>query len=146
MKIQFHTRFNPPKDPGFKTDGESLTRQSEADACDINKIMERFDRTGQLPTVMKAAPMYGDARIVDFQTAKQIVIEAENQFKELSPEARKYFNHDPQNLLNAITDASETVQNKLLELGILVQREETPQDVLKQIAKNTEQVKETAVK
>lgn len=136
--MKFFTKYDAPKDKGFQTEGPSLTRQSEAAECDINKIMERFDRTGQLPISFKHQPTYGDARIVDFQTAKQIVIEAQNQFNELSAEARKYFNHDPQNLLNAIADTSEANVKHLLKLGIIVQKEETPDQVLKRIAKNTE--------
>lgn len=137
--MKFYTRFDrPKKDFGFQTEGESMTRQSEADSCDINKIMERFDRTGQLPISVKAPPLYGDARIVDFQTAKQIVIDAQNAFSELSAEARKYFNHDPQNLLNALSDASEESAKTLLKLGILVEREESPEVTLQRIAKNTE--------
>lgn len=85
---KFHTVYDPYQDKGFQTEGPSLTRQSEADECDINKIMERFDRTGQLPTVIKAPGTYGDARVVDFQTAKQIVLDAENLFKSLPANAR----------------------------------------------------------
>lgn len=44
-----------PRDPlsrdrlAFETKGESLTRQSEAVHCDVNTIIERYTRTGQLP-------------------------------------------------------------------------------------------------
>ncbi|UOF78624.1 scaffold protein [Microviridae sp.] len=138
--MKFYTKYNPPKHEGFATEGESLTRQSEADACDINKIMERFDRTGQLPVSMKAPPRFGDARMVDFQTAKQIVIEAENAFKELPAETRKYFGHDPKNMLEAISNATEADKADLLKLGIIVEKQTDPVDVLQQIAKNTEKV------
>lgn len=145
--MEFATKYKPStKDFGFKTEGESLTRQSEADSCDINKIMERFDRTGQLPVSMKQNPQWGDARVVDFQTAKQIVIDAENQFKQLPAETRKYFNHNPENLLKAVADTSDENVQKLIKLGIMVEREEGPESVLKRIAKNTEAPKEAPVK
>lgn len=136
--MKFFTKYSKnTKDYGFACEGESLTRQSEADSCDINKIMERFDRTGQLPISLKQPPQYGDARIVSFQEAKQIVIEAEKQFMELSPQARQYFGHDPQNLLNAIADDSEDNIKKLLDLGIMVQKEKSPEQILNEIAQNT---------
>jgi len=145
--MKFYTRFDPPQDKGLDMTGmESMTRQSEADSCDINKIMERFDRTGQLPISLKAPPVYGDARIVDFQTAKQIVIDAEKAFNELPGKVRQYFGHDPENMLKAISDDSEENQKKLLELGLTVARQEDPLQTLQRIAQNTEKVSEEAAK
>lgn len=142
--MKFYTRYDRPKqDFGFKTEGQSLTRQSEADSCDINKIMERFDRTGQLPISMKQ-PQFGDARIVGFQEAKQIVIQAQEAFNELPAKARAHFGHDPQNMLNALADNSEANVNKLLEMGILIERQEDPTTTLQRIAKNTEKEKNAA--
>lgn len=138
-KSKFYTRFDrPDRDFGTKIEGESMTLQSEAESCDINKIMERFDRTGQLPVSMKAPPTFGDARIVDFQTAKQIVLDAEFAFSQLPAQTRKEFGHDPENLLKALSDSSEHNTKKLLELGILVEKSEDPQQTLQRIAKNTE--------
>ena len=137
---KFYTQYDrPKKDFALDQKGEpSLTRQSEADAVDINKIMERFDRTGQLPITMKQPPQYGDARVVDFQTAKQIVIDAEMAFKELPAKTRQHFGHDPQNLLSAISDTSKENVDKLLKLGVLVERPQEPLEALQQIVKNTE--------
>ena len=146
--MKFYTKYDrPKKDFALDQKGEpSLTRQSEADQCDINKIMERFDRTGQLPVSLKAQPQYGDARTVDFQTAKQIVIDAEKAFKELPAKARQHFGHDPENMLKALSDTSEGNAKKLIELGILVEKEEDPTQTLQRIAKNTEAVKNEPAK
>lgn len=43
----------------FTTLGESKTRQSEKQSADINHIVERFQRTGQLPPP-RQQPMYAD--------------------------------------------------------------------------------------
>ena len=54
-----------PRDPLSRikiqhfTVGESKTRQSEADQSDVNKIVERFSRTGYLPP-MTSQPIYDD--------------------------------------------------------------------------------------
>lgn len=42
-----------------KIEGESMTQQSHRDSVDVNKIIERYDRTGQLPP-MASNPVYGD--------------------------------------------------------------------------------------
>ncbi|AXH73328.1 MAG: internal scaffolding protein [Microviridae sp.] len=39
--------------------GESMTLQSEASACDINEIVRKYDQTGFLP-VARMEPQYGD--------------------------------------------------------------------------------------
>lgn len=145
--VKFYTKYDRPlKDFALdQGDEKSLTRQSEADSADINKIMERFDRTGQLPVSMKV-PNYGDARIVDFQTAKQIVLDAQTAFNDLPVKARVYFNHDPQNMLNALADTSELNNKKLFDLGILVEKQEEPIDTLKRIAANTVKEKEAPTK
>lgn len=43
----------------FYTVGESMTRQSEKASADVNAIVERFARTGQLPPNIKQ-PIYDD--------------------------------------------------------------------------------------
>ena len=40
-------------------EGESMTLQSEASACDINEIIAKFDATGYLPAA-RMDPQYGD--------------------------------------------------------------------------------------
>lgn len=136
--MKFHTRFNPPEGSVIdQTNQLSRTRQSEADSCDINKIMERFNRTGKLPVMQTQPPQYGDARVVDYTTAQQIVIDAKKQFMSLPADTRKAFGNDPQAFLNAIGDYSEDNQKNLLKLGILVPKQETPEQTLKEIARNT---------
>lgn len=45
-------------------EGESMTQQSHADSVDVNRIIERFDRTGVLPMATRE-PMYAD--VTDLQ-------------------------------------------------------------------------------
>ena len=80
---------------------------------------------------------YGDARVVDFQTAQSIVKAAKSQFAELPAKTRKAFGNDPQAFLSALNDTSDENVANLLKLGILVERKPTPEDVLNQIARNT---------
>jgi len=138
MKIKFKSNYEPSSGSEFNQEGQkSRTVQSEADNCDINKIMERFNRTGKLPIMQTQPAQYGDARVVDFQTAQQIVKDAKNQFAELPAKTRKAFGNDPQAFLSALNDTSEENQANLLKLGILVERKPTPEEVLNQIALNT---------
>ena len=143
--MKFYTRFTPPEGSVLNQENEKTrTLQSEADACDINKIMERFDRTGKLPTLQVQPPRYGDARVVDFATAQAIVKEAKDQFNSLPATTRKHFGNDPQAFLEALNDQSEDNAKNLLKLGILIPRKETPEEVLSRIAENTKPAEKTA--
>ena len=138
MKIKFKKNYEPSSGSEFDQSGQkSRTVQSESDNCDINKIMERFNRTGKLPLMQTQPARYGDARVVDFATAQQIVKDAKDQFNELPSKTRKYFGNDPQAFLEALNDTSEDNAKQLLKLGILVPKKATPEEVLAQIAQNT---------
>lgn len=138
MKIKFKSNYEPSSGSEFNQEGQkSRTRQSEADNCDINKIMERFNRTGKLPLMQSRPAQYGDARVVDFATAQQIVKDAKNQFGELPAKTRKAFGNDPQAFLEALNDTSDENLANLKKLGILVERKATPEEILNQIALNT---------
>jgi len=139
--MKFATRFEPAMGSKIDQQGQkSRVVQSEADSCDINKIMERFNRTGKLPVMQTQPARYGDARVVDFATAQQIVKDAKDQFASLPASTRKYFGNDPQAFLEALKAPSEEDADKLLKLGILVPRKLTTDQVLEQIAQNTKPV------
>jgi len=56
MKTKFKANYEPSQGSEFNQEGQiSRAVQSEADNCDINKIMERFNRTGKLP-IMQTQP------------------------------------------------------------------------------------------
>ncbi|UYD39238.1 MAG: internal scaffolding protein [Wigfec virus K19_170] len=143
--MKFQTRYETPLSVQFDQTGQkSKTVQSEKDNCDINKIMERFNRTGKLPAMQVQPPQYADARVVDFQTAQQIVKDAKEQFQALPSQARKAFGNDPQAFLEAINDTSEDNAKALLKLGILIPRKPSPEEVLTQIAINTAPAEKSA--
>jgi len=136
--MKFKANYEPSNGSSIDQTGQkSKTVQSEKDSCDINLIMERFNRTGKLPNMQQAPARYGDARVVDFATAQAIVKEAQEQFSQLSANTRKAFGNSPQAFMESIQDDSEENVQKLLKLGILIPRKKTVEDVLQDIAINT---------
>ena len=145
--MKFYTRYDAPASPVIdQTNEVSKTRQSEADSCDINKIMERFNRTGKLPSMQTQPAQYGDSRVVDFQAAQNLIKEAKTQFLNLPSKTRKAFGNDPQVFLEALNDKSIENSEALLKLGILVPVKPSVEDVLNTIALNTAPVKNTEAK
>lgn len=100
-----------------------LAVQSEKDDADINEIMKRFGRTGNLPTPHEI-PYYGDfSDVTDYQTALNDLKHAQNAFQGLPSGLRTRFNNDPAELLNFIHNDAN--YDEAAKLG-LVPRKEIP--------------------
>ena len=101
--------------------GESLTRQSEAAAADINKIVAKAQKTGFLP-VVSAQPIDSALPAPDsFHEAMNIVTHAKAQFDALPVAVRNEFDNNPEKFLEAVhkSDKDEDVKQKLQEFGVL---------------------------
>lgn len=93
-------------------------KQSFREESDINVIMARWRKTGILPTGKAEAPMYGDfTNSTDFQTAKNMVMEAEASFKALPAKIRSRFGHDPKQLIEFMADPANLEEGR--ELGVI---------------------------
>lgn len=108
------------RETGIYTDLEeepSLTQQSFKEESDINEIVRRFGLTGQLPDNYQA-PLTGDfTDVVDYKTALDAVIAADEKFLELPAHIREKFQNDPQQLLTFLDDDSN--RDEAIKLGIL---------------------------
>lgn len=97
-----------------------LTEQSHKDACDINKILERYAKTGSLPVYADLVPKSGDfTNVTDFHTAQCLVADAVSMFNDLSAEIRLSFDHDPGKFLAAVDDPEQRA--KLIKLGVILE-------------------------
>ncbi len=84
--------------------GESMTRQSEAAACDINNIVKKYKVTGVLP-FNKGDPIYADvAEMGDYRTAIEQVRLADMMFLKLPSGIRANFDNDPAAFLDFVSD------------------------------------------
>lgn len=97
----------------------SMTKQSFAAECDINNILRQYKKTGMISHINAQASkgMYLDLPAeVDFQTALNTVIRAEEAFDTLPARLRARFNNDPAEFLIFSTDPRN--QKELIELGL----------------------------
>lgn len=75
---------------------EGRTRQEFADECDVNQVMARFEKTGQLPNFGGQAPQYLDvSEVPDLITALNVVEAAKAAFMTLPARTRAEFDNDP---------------------------------------------------
>lgn len=96
----------------------SLTKQADRDAADINNILKRYEKTGELPNMIKRDPVWGDfADMPTFQEAFEVVAKAEEQFAALDAQVRRRFDNDPALFLAFASDPQNT--EEMRSLGLL---------------------------
>lgn len=96
----------------------SMTKQEFRDECDINQIMARYEKTGQLPSVNYRQPMYGDvSSLASFHDAMNTVVQAEQMFMALPAELRDRFGNDPAQMLKFLDDPEN--KDEAIRLGIV---------------------------
>lgn len=104
----------------------SMTKQSFKDECDINKIMEKFQKTGVLNHYASHAPTYGDASPVEYLDALLVISTANEMFADLPASVRKRFNNNPEEFLEFAQDPKNVKQMR--ELGLASPLSETSSD------------------
>ena len=106
--------------PGTPSLEPSLTEQHHKDACDINLIMRKYQRTGMIDHVSEYAGHYGLLDGQTFQEKQQAVAQAISMFEDLPSSARDYFDNDPAKFLDfAVTIDDETDRSVLVSAGLL---------------------------
>lgn len=97
------------------------TKQSDAEECDINRIMRHYASTGLINHQSKTPPTYGDfTNSMEYQTACNALIRAEDEFMELPSSVRQRMGGDPGYLLDFLADPAnyeESVRLKLRNEG-----------------------------
>ena len=94
----------------------SLTKQSHKKETDINFLMKRYQKTGQVPASSNRRPMHGYFPAVDFMEAVSLVESAREMFSELPSDVRANFDNDPAALLAFVEDPANA--DRFAEMGL----------------------------
>lgn len=109
------------------SDAKPMTKQEFRDECDINNIMAKFVRTGQLPPAVGIA-RYGDfSSVGTYQESLEVLRIARQQFDALPSKVRDRFRNDPALMLSFIADKDNLAEAK--SLGLLKEEEAPPAPV-----------------
>lgn len=96
----------------------SLARQEFAEECDINTLMERYEKSGAFTHVNRALPIYMDCtQIPDLRGAIDVMREATASFNSLPAKVRREFDNDPQKFVDFARDPANVQQMKDWGLG-----------------------------
>lgn len=111
---------------GLECLDSSLTQQQFKEESDINNIVDRFMKTGHLPDPV-SMPQYVDYEgVFDFQSAMNVVRQADENFMRMDAKVRARFHNSPQEFLEFFADPANT--DEAVRLGLAV-----PQPVAKEI-------------
>jgi phage internal scaffolding protein len=115
------TQYNYDHDAASNASGlvcEEPTRaqQHHKDECDINVILERFGKTGQVP-VNAISGTYGDfSGVHDYHTALNAIIASENEFAALPAQLRSRFDNQPAKLIEFLDNPQNKSEAETLGL------------------------------
>lgn len=121
---KFKTIYNYKQEDGVKNNTPSMTQQQFREECDINRIMDRYLRTGVLsdPLENRGTLKYGDyAELGDYMDHMNKVVEANEMFESLPASIRKRFNNNPGELIEFVMDDKNRVEAEML--GIIEKNE-----------------------
>jgi len=104
------------QDSGLVCPEETLTKQAFKEQADINSIVNTFMKTGVMPDTVNM-PRYGDfAEALDYHTALNLVMQAEDAFMELPATLRARFENDAGQLLAFLEDDANRAEAEALGL------------------------------
>lgn len=100
---------------------EVLTKQFGRDETDINKIIARFEKTGQLAAMNQGQPFYGD--VSEFTGLHDAIIkvqEANDLFMAYPASVRERFDNDPVKFVEFFEDPANL--DEAVKLGLALPR------------------------
>lgn len=120
----------------------SKTDQSFKSDCDIQEIIAKFRKTGQVTHLSKKQGIYADvSQIPDLLGATMIVEDASEKFSNLPSAVRDKFNNDPIQMIQWLHDPQNTDEG--IKLGLFKARQNDDsndkQSVPSKTKKHTEQ-------
>lgn len=100
----------------------SLARQEFKKDCDINEIIKKYKKTGQITHMASHAGKYLDlTEVGDYMDSMNKVIQAKSAFDALPSELRNRFKNDPALLLEFVHDAKN--YDEAAKLGLVPERQ-----------------------
>jgi len=123
--MEFKTAYGPKPAVRSGPFPKSRTKQSMAAECDINYIVEKYQKTGLVQHANTYKGEYANADNISFHEAMNIVIDARTMFETVPANIRKKFDNDPGKFLAFVQN--EENRAEAIEIGIIPKPETTPE-------------------
>lgn len=118
-------RYPDARRVGIEFKEPSLTKQSDAQAADINNIMRKYRINGVVDHVSPIMPQFADvSQVGDYQAALNAVMHADELFYSLPAKLRSEFSNDPSLLVHFAQQYhanpdDPVLRRRALELGLI---------------------------
>mgnify|MGYP000421094191 CR=1 FL=1 len=122
--MEFKTAYGPKERVQFECTGPSMTKQDAKQECDINFIVQRYQKTGLISHRKLYEGGYGEFMDIDFHEAMNIVASASSMFESLPSGIRARFENDPGQFVKFLQD--EENFDEMVELGLAHPRDPEP--------------------
>lgn len=111
-------------------DGSPLyfTEQNHKKECDINLIIDKYDKHGVIKHVSAFEGEFGDMTGLDFKKMQDKIANANSHFNNLPWEIRERFSNDPRYLLQFMEDPNN--RSEAIKLGLIANTTPPDQDGL----------------
>ena len=129
----------PPTTPYIEK-SEGRTRQDDLQKSNINNIVGRYMKTGELPITNREAFFADVSALPDFQSAIEMVDKARAGFMELPAEVRSMHDNDPAKFIDWTSDIAN--RDEMVKMGLL----DAPNEVTEAAAKAGDAAREVEVK
>ena len=107
------------------TNDKGFTVQADRADADINTIIARYNKTGQLPPTRNGEPFYGDVSdLGDLAESLIKIQEADELFRNFPARIREKFDNDKVKFVDFLSDLDN--KEEAIELG-LIQKEPVPE-------------------
>ncbi|WNK13734.1 MAG: internal scaffolding protein [Microvirus sp.] len=101
---------------GLQCQDKSRAQQHMVDDTDINKLVERYLVTGEMPQ-LKAPPLQGDfSQVMTYQESLNLMIEAQRSFDALPAKIRNRFENDPGQFVDFCSN--EANRDEVRQMGL----------------------------
>lgn len=111
------SKFSPRNPVGVDCTGDEVhTKQSMRDQCDINVLMARYLKSGNIDHVTKYQGVYGVVEPVTFMEAMLTVAKGKEVFADMPSEVRKRFANDPTEFLKFVSSPGNELEMEKLGL------------------------------
>lgn len=94
----------------------SMTQQHMKTECDVNHIVAKWNKTGLLEHVRDSEGSYGDFNSVDYKTACDLVLRAEESFSSLPSSIRARFENSPALFMDFMHDPDN--RDEIISMGL----------------------------
>lgn len=107
----------------------SKTDQQWKKDCDVNEVMKKFKRTGQITHLAKKQGHFSDiSEIPDLLAATKHINDAMELFSELDSATRKKFNNNPTELYEFLMDSKN--DEEAIKLGLKLSPEDKSKEIV----------------